>query len=241
MAGAIATLITSSVAVPKTATGLRAQNRHAYAELEQLQAVGDPALASPYLKASAVSTVADNGGGSGNLTITINFPKQGVAVTTGNIAYDAAAAAIQTAIDNALATKVILATYVAGDVDAGACVDFSSATCAITANGTTVNGAYMVVTTANAGDLSVNAPAVTETTVGTQNRPAQALLDVYGVFSPASTVTPQSGATPADADYADGANPMSLSPGLIDLLVSEVQANEDVAIGKYLRSKIGCV
>jgi hypothetical protein len=234
MAGAIATLITVSKVVPRTATGLRAQNRQAYAELEELQAKGDPELASPYLKASGVSTIAANGGTTGNLTLTINFPKQGVAVTTANIAYNANEAAIQSAIDTAMGSLTVLSSYSGGDIDAGACANFSSASCAVTANGTSVNGAYMVVTTANV-DMDVAAPAVTETTVGTQNRPAEAILNAYSVITPASAVAPQSGAVPAVVDYTDGCNSLSLSPGLIDLLIKEVKASEDKTIGQYFR------
>jgi len=240
MAGAIATLITASNVVPRTATGLRAQNRHAFAELEELQAKGDPALASPYLKASGVSTITANGGTSGSFTITMNFPKYGVAVTTGNVAFDDAEADIQALIDTALAGEVLLTTYSAGHVDAGACANQAANTCAVTANGTTVNGVYMVVTTTNV-DLDVAAPAVTETTVGTQNRPSEAVLAAYNVITPASTVAPQSGATPAVADYDHGDNHLSLSPGLIDLLVGEVQVTEDKALGEYLRAQHGCV
>ena len=75
MAGVIATLL----AAPKTinvSADAKGPSRHVYNELLELQAQGDPTLASPYLKADAVETVAANGGTSGNLTITINFPVQ---------------------------------------------------------------------------------------------------------------------------------------------------------------------
>jgi hypothetical protein len=239
MAGTIATMISGATVFPKVATDLRGQNRHAYDELVALQSVNDPTLASPYLKASAVSTVADNGGTSGNFTITLNFPKYSVAVTTANIAYNAAEAAIQSAIDTALSGETILASYSAGHVDAGACVNMASATCAITANGASVNGAYMVLTTTNV-DLDVAAPAVTETTVGTQNRPAEAILAAYSVITPASTITPQ-GLSPSDGDYVVGDNPLSLSPGLQDLLIYEIQVNEDTTIGQFIRNIPDCV
>lgn len=240
MAGAIATLLTVSKVVPRTRVGLRAQDRQAFDELEDLQAAGDPELAYPYLQTSGQSTIAANGGTTGNFTITVNFPKQGVEVTTGNIAFDDGSIAIQSAIDLAMAGESVLTTYVAGDVDAGLCVNMAVNSCAITANGTTVNGAYMVLTTANV-DLDVASPAVTEDAVGTQNRPSEAVLDAYSVISAVSTAAPQDGSTPAEDDYANGSNPLSLSPGLIDLLIGEVQASDDNALGIYLRHRHGCV
>jgi hypothetical protein len=204
MAGIIATLLANAKVIPQSDDNidLRGGLRHAYQELKAIQAVNDPTLASPYLKASGVSTVASNGGTTGNLTLTINFPKYGVSVTTANIAYNDAQAAIQSAIDTALSGETVLASYNAGDVDAGACANFSSADCAITANGSTVNGAHMILTTANV-DMDVAAPAVTVNTVGTQNRPAEGVLAVYGVIKPATVPTPQ-GLSPSAGDYTLG-------------------------------------
>jgi hypothetical protein len=232
-------MISTAKAFPKVSTDLRGQNRHVYDELVALQSVNDPTLASPYLKAAAVSTIAANGGTSGNFTVTINFPKYSVAVTTANILYNAADTAVQTAIDTALSGETILASYSAGHVDAGTCANMASAACAITANGASVNGAYMVLTTTNV-DLDVAAPTVTENTVGTQNRPAEAILALYSAISPASTITPQ-GMTPSTGDYVTGDNPLSLSPGLQDLLIREIQVSEDATIGQFIRDIPDCV
>jgi hypothetical protein len=240
MAGTIATLLSGAVTIPKTGTDLRAQNRHAYDELKAIQAVNDPALASPYLKASAASSIAATGGSTGNFTVTLNFPLSGVAVTTANIAYDADAATIQTAIDTAMSGETVIASYNAGDVDAAVTGNVSANAATITANGTTVNGAHMVVTTANV-DMDVDAPAVTSVTVGTQNRPAEALLAALSVVTPASTPTPQ-GLTPSTGDYELGDNPLSLSPGLQDLIVREITESENAVLGNFLRDEvIGCV
>jgi len=239
MAGVIATLLTSAKAISKVDAGNRAKQRHAYDELIQLQGKGDPTLASPYLAASAVSTIAANGGTSGNFKITINFPEQSVAVTTANIAYNAAEAAIQSAIDTALNGQTIKATYVAGHVDAGSCANMASASCNITANGASVNQAHMVVTTTNV-DLDVAAPAVTVVTVGTINRPAEAILALYSCLTPASAPLGY-GITPGESDYEVGGNPLSLSPGLKDLLVTEVEVTENEVLGQFFRTQIECV
>lgn len=239
MAGTIATLLASAKAISKVDADNRGQQRHAYDELIQLQGVGDPTLASPYVDASAVATVGANGGSTGNFTITLTFPAEGVAVTTANVVYNADAAAIQTLLDTAMVGAVVVATYSAGDVDAGACANMSSATCAITANGTTVNQAHMVVTTANV-DLDVAAPAVTVGTIGTPDRPAEAMFAYYSCLTPASAPLGY-GITPTAGDYVDGDNPLSLSPGLKALLVSEMEVSENATLGQWFRTQVGCV
>ena len=238
MPGTIASLLTAAKTIAKVGT-VRGPQRHAYDELIQLQNVGDPTLASPYVDASAVSTIAANGGTSGNFTITLNFPAEGVTATTANVVYNAAEAAIQTLIDTAMSGKVVVTTYVAGDVDAGACVNMASATCNLTANGTTVNQAHMVVTTANV-DLDVAAPGVTVVTVGTADRPAEAMFAYYSCLTP-DTVPLGYGVTPTAGDYVDGDNPLSLSPGLKALLVFEMEVNENATLGQWFRTQIGCV
>ena len=238
MAGTIATLLSTANAISKVGT-VRGPQRHAYDELIQLQSLGDPTLASPYVDASAVSTIAANGGTSGNFTITLNFPAQGVTATTANVIYNADAAAIQTLLDTAMAGKVVVATYSAGDVDAGACANMASATCNLTANGTTVNQAHMVVTTANV-DLDVAAPGVTVVTVGTADRPAEAVFAYYSCLTPA-TAPLGYGITPTAGDYVDGDNPLSLSPGLKAFLVTEMEVSENAVLGEWFRTQIGCV
>lgn len=241
MATVIATLLAGDKVFPSSGSDLRGGLRHAWDELAALNTKAPTkALASPYLKASAVSTIsATTNASSGNFTITLNFPKYGVAVTTGNIAYNAAASTIQTAIDTALDGEAVVATYNAGDVDVAVTGNISANAATITANGTTVNGAHMIVTTANV-DLDADEMTVTAGTVGTQNRPAEAVLALYDVVKPASSVTAQ-GLTPSAGDYVLGDNPFSLSPALQDLLVREIEINEDATIGAFIRGVVGCV
>ena len=239
MAGTIATLLSTANAISKVDAGNRAGQRHAYDELIQLQNQGDPALASPYVDASAVSTVAANGGTTGSFTITLNFPAQGVTATTANVAYNDNEAAIQTLLDTAMAGKTVVSIYVAGHVDAGACVNMATASCNLTANGASVNQAHMVVTTANV-DLDVAAPGVTVVTVGTDDRPAEAMFAYYSCLTP-NTVPLGYGITPTAGDYVDGDNPLSLSPGLKALLVTEMEVSENAVLGQFFRTQIGCV
>ena len=239
MADVIATLLTSPKTINVVST--KGPNRHIYNELTDLQATHDPTLATPYLAADAVETVAANAGSSGNLTLTITIPKYSIAVTTGNIIYNAAEATIQTAIDTAMAAQVAVSTYVAGHIDAGACANMSSATCAITANGASVAKTHMVITTANAGDLDVAAPAVASTTIGTGNRPAEAVLTLYDAIKPSGSLPAAQGTTPAAGDYVVGDNPLSLSPALQKTLVDEITAKEDKTIGVAIRAVNDCV
>jgi len=239
MAGTIATLLTSPKTINSAAT--KGPNRHIYNELTDLQATHDPTLATPYLAADSVETIAANGGTSGNLTITITIPKYSIAVTTANIVYNAAEATIQTAIDTALAGQVAVSTYVAGHVDAGACANMSANTCAITSNGASVAKTHVVVTTTNV-DMDVAAPAVTATTVGTGNRPAEAVLALYGAIKPTGATLPApQGTTPAAGAYVVGDNPLSISPATQKTLVDEITTKEDKVIGDAIRAVNDCV
>jgi len=243
MAGTIATLLSGA----KSIAHARGPLRHAYDELVDLQtSLKDPDLASPYLQASAVNTIPARASTatSGNFTVTVNFPKYGVAVTTANIAYNATGATVQSAVDTALSGESILATYSAGDVDVALTgnMDDTGNDCVITANGTSVNGAYMTITTANVdlGADTLTTPVVT--TPGTQNRPAEATLKILGIVQPTGDVTPQ-GLTVAIGDYElvdEADNPLTVSPGLQDLLIKEV-AQEDDALAIEFRRLVGCV
>lgn len=243
MAGTIATLLTA----PKTINIVDADNkgpqRHVYEELVGLQGTDDPTLAAPYLKASNINTIPANtsASGSGNFTITLNYPKYDVAVTTGNIVYNADAATIQTAIDSALAGQDIVATYSADDTKVAMTGNLNDTanSCVITSNGTTVNGAYCEISTANV-DLNadyLSTPVVT--TVGTDVRASEALLAYLSVVTPVSDIVGW-GVTPSEGDYVTGDNPMSLSPGTKEALMREMANAEDLVVANFFRDLVGC-
>lgn len=235
MADIIATVLTDTKSIS------RAANHHVYKELEDLQTLTlDPALASPYLLASSVSTVSNTvNASSGSFTLTLNFPKAGVSKTTANIAFDAAEAAIQTAIDNALSGETISATYSAGDVDAAVTGNISANSATITANGTTVNGYNLIVTTSNV-DLDAYEMTVTQNTVGTGNRPAEAALLMLQVVGPSGTL-PYQGQAAIPSDYELLDNPFSVSPATQKALVSDIMVNEDSTIGLAIQGALPCV
>jgi hypothetical protein len=236
MADVIATVLTNTKSISREA------NHHVYKELVDLQTLTtDPALASPYLLASSVSTVSKTTNAtSGNFTLTLNFPKAGVSKTTANIAFNAAAAAIQTAIDNALNGETIASTYSAGDVDAAVTGNISANAGTITANGTTVNGYNLIVTTANV-DLDAYEMTVTQNTVGTQNRPAEAALLALQVAGPSGTLPYQGQSTVEASEYELKDNPFSVSPALQAALVQDMIVNEDKTIGAAMREALPCV
>jgi hypothetical protein len=224
MAGTIATFLASSVTF--SSADLKGNIRHAYNELVDQQTRDDPDLASPYLKASANSVIAATAGSSGNFTITMNFPKYGVAVTTGNVVYNASVAAVQT-----------LKASGAGIISGNALT--------LTANGTTVNGAAMVVTTTNV-DLDVAAPAVTAGVIGTMNRPGEAILKQLNIVQSVSGTVAVQGIDVAEGDYETvqdngGYNPWSIAPGTLDLIVDDIAVNEDKALALEFRRLIGSI
>jgi hypothetical protein len=169
----------------------------------------------------------------------MNFPAYSIKKTTANVAYNDNEAAIQTLIDTAMSGMTLLALYSPGDVDAGTCANMSSASCNLTADGASVQRTHMIVTTANV-DLDVAAPGVTVVTVGTDDRPAEAMLAYYSCLTP-TTAPLGYGVTPVGSDYEDGDNPLSLSPGLKALLVTEMEVSEDATLGQWFRTQIGCV
>jgi len=233
-------VIASVLAATKTIS--REANRHVYKELTDLQELtADPALASPYLLATSVSTVSPTtNASSGNFTLTLNFPKAGVSKTTGNITFNAAAATIQTAVDSALSGEVIGATYVAGDVNVAVTGNISANAATVTANGTTVNGYNMFITTSNV-DLDAYEMTATQNTVGTLNRPAEAALQILQVLGPSGTLPYQGKATVEPTEYELLGNPFSVSPATQEALAQDVIINEDETIGVAIREALPSV
>lgn len=237
MAGTINTVI-SNAATFNTDDDARGPDRHIHNELLDLKASSEKDLAAPYLLTSHVSTVPAHTAAitSGNFTMTLNFPKYGVAVTTGNIAFDDEEAAIQTAVDTALSGETILSTYSAGDVDVALTGNLTANAATITANGTSVNGAYMVITTANV-DLDADklgTPVVA--TVGTLNRAAEMTLNMLEILY--LTSVPYLGEPVDKDDFTVGDNPLSVSPATKRALVNEIIVNVDEDLGVAMREAL---
>lgn len=236
MANVIATLLDSPSTINTDEADQKGPARHIYEELTYLQtAPGDPTLESPYAKADHVTTVPAHTDtiSSGNFTITVNFPNYSVAVTTANIAYDANQSTIQTAIDNALNSETVVSRYSSGDVDVSLTGNLTANDATLTANGTSVSGAYMIVTTSDV-DLDADKLATpVVATVGTMNRPAEATLALFDVVKPASSA-PYQGESVTESDFEAGGNPFSLSPATKKALAYEAKVAENATIGLAL-------
>ena len=216
----------------------RANIRHAYDEAAHWKDQMDPDVAGLYATANHVTTLAKHTDtiSSGNFTITIAFPLHDVEETTGNIAFDAAEATIQTAIDTALASVNMGTAYTAGDLDVAltGTILAASNNATLTANGNGVKGLYMVVTTANAGDLDADKLGTpVDVTIGTANRPVEQILTQFDVIRPASATPTAQGATVAVGAYTKGDNPKSFSPPLVQALVIALRA-ESALIGDFV-------
>ena len=206
------------------ASGARAGIRHAYNEAVYWKGQMDPAVAGVYAETDHVTTIPKHTAAiaSGNFTITIAFPAKGVSETTDNITYNAEEAAIQTAIDTALASVNMGTAYTAGDLDVALTGNITANDATLTANGAGVDGLYMVVTTANV-DLNADKLATpVVATIGTPNRPVEQLLTKFDVIR-ATTPAPQ-GPAVAAGTYTKGDNPLSLSPSLVQALVISLRA-----------------
>jgi hypothetical protein len=238
LAGTINTVI-ANAATFSTDDNIKGPDRHIHNELLDLKASSEKDLAAPYLLSSHVTTVPAHTDTitSGNFTMTLNFPKYGVAVTTGNIAFDDEQADIQTAVDTALSGESILSSYTAGDVDVALTGNLTANDATVTANGTSVNGAYMVVTTANV-DLDADKLATpVVATVGTLNRAAEMTLNMLDILYPASSV-PYLGETVTKSDFTVGGNPLSVSPATKRALVNEIIVNVDEDLGVAMREAL---
>lgn len=238
MANVIATLLDSPSTINTEEGDQKGPARHIYEELTYLQSdPGDPVLESPYLKADHVTTVPAHTDTvtSGNFTITVNFPNYGVAETTANIAFDDDEAAIQSAVDTALSSETVVGSYSAGDVDVSLTGNLTANAATLTANGDSVSGAYMLVTTANV-DLDADELATpVVATAGTMNRPAEATLALFDVVKPASS-TPYQGESVTGSDFEAGDNPFSLAPATKKALAREAKVAENAVIGLALES-----
>lgn len=240
MANAIAQALSDSVVL---ASGQKGPIRHAYDELTYLQSdPGDKALAAPYLAADHVTTIPAHTDtiSSGNFTITLNFPKYSVTKTTANIAYNANASTIESAIDTAMAGVTLAAAWSDGDINVALTGNLTANAATVTFNGDSVTNVYCIVTTANVNLDADHLATPVVATVGTGNRPAEAVLKLFDVVKPSGTL-PYQGQAANDTDYSTGGNPFSLSPGTVKLLIEDIIQNEDSTIGVAIRDAVDSV
>ena len=149
-------------------------------QLAREAARADVKPATAFATTNEVTVIAAFGGtaNAGNFTLTVNLPTRSITYTTANIAYNAAAATIEAALDTASP-----ATVPDGDINvAASATDFTDGNMTFTCNGSAnVSNMPVLITIANV-NLSGTAPtvgAVTRSTPGqTTRNAAQALLEL---------------------------------------------------------------
>jgi len=170
----------------------------------------------------AVHTIAVSTQTSGNFTLTITL-RNGETFTTGNIAFNAAAATIETAIDSA-ATSASITGWTNGDISvSGGAVNVGAVV--LTFDGASVSGINHPVTVLNDVDGAGGAwGAVSLTTPGQSGRLAWGALIALGVLT---------GAIPAQTADADptaitaGANALKVPGNVIRAIAKEAAAEDE--------------
>jgi hypothetical protein len=156
-------------------------SRKVNAELDRQVAAGRDQVISAAAAANAVHTLAQSSQTSGNFTLTIELAN-GESFTTGSIAFNAAAAAVESAIDTA-ATSAAISGWTNGDISvSGGAVN--AAAVVITFDGSSVAGSCPVLTVLADVDGAGGAwGAITRTTAGQSQRNGWGALVALGAIA----------------------------------------------------------
>lgn len=192
-----------------------------------IAAQGDPGYISRDAVTDEIQTIAVHvatvSGGTFTLTVKVF---NGETATTGNIAFDANAATIETAIDTAL--NGVITGWTDGDITvAGG--DLNSAPVTLTYDGASVAAQKHFDVVIDGTNLTGggSAGAVITFTNGQPNRPALGMLNLIGAINDSQPI----GTLPSDSDYNE-ANPGSLhlNPPEIFLQLLADEAGIEVGI-----------
>jgi hypothetical protein len=234
MAGIFETLLTDAKTIPLTGhtAPLMGTLRTVYDELAKFADEHDKAIPTAYAESDQIVEIPANSESavSGNFTISVEVPSLHKTFTTANLAYNANAATIQTALDTAMADA---GDYEAGDIAVTS--DGSLETNNVTLTGTANDyvGRSFIVTTANVnlGTDSLVAPEVT--TIGQPDRPWLAAMVALNIIGPTGDPTISCAAPTIDEWQAltttalgDVGNPFSVSPTTVRALVDECVVSE---------------
>ena len=185
----------------------------------------DPANPSVAAETDAVHTIAATTHTSGNCTLTVTL-RNGETFTTGNIAYDAAAATIESAIDTA-ATSASITGWTNGDISVSGGA-LNSAAVVLTFDGASVDGINHPVTVLTDVDGAGGAwGAVTQTTPGQTVRYALGAMIALALLDDGTI--PQQSAALSNSGVASG-SAARLAKFPMDVLTSlarEVAAEDD--------------
>lgn len=211
-----------------------------YRELSRLLgAIGDTDMPANLQAINEVQSIAKYGGtvtaGTFKLTITL---ASGKSFQTAAIAYNAAAATIQTAIDTAATAATVPGWANGAIVVAGG--DLTTAAVTLTFSGAAVAGQNMGLTAIDGSALTGGtAGAVTATTEGQTARLAWAVLMRLGIVK--GTVPVQgSNPTGITAGYKRGQFPFGISDMLVQDLIKEAAVEDrNTNVTTTLNSLIG--
>ena len=206
------------------ATAVERSMKRYFDELVVLQ--GDPAYPAGYAVANEVQSMATGSGSAGTFTVTVAL-RNGETFTTGNIAWDAIASAIETAVDTAASGQIT--GWTAGDISVSGGPP-ASAPVVFTYDGTSVAGQKVILMTTDDTLLTGASGAVTVTADGQTNRSAWAVMGFMNMVAPATAPPVQGLATPITVVGERGN--MHLQPNADVLQAIALQAAiEDSATG----------
>ena len=204
--GIFANFLANAVSVDKT-DDITALDRRVKNEMDRIIALGDADAPAAMQGANEVQSWATSTHTSGNATLGFTL-ENGETFTTGNIAFNAAAATIESAIDSA-ATAASITGWTNGDISvSGGAVNANPTV--FTFDGTSVantNPALIVVTDVDGSGGAFG--AMSQTTSGQAQRDALAVIDNLGLAT--MTLPEQSGSVPSDlvGTFLPGQSPVS--------------------------------
>lgn len=183
----------------------------------------DPASNAAAEATDAVHDVAQATQTGGNMTLTVTL-RNGETFTTGNIAYNANAATVESAIDSA-ATSASITGWTNGDISVSGTAVNNADNIVLTFDGDSVSGANHPVTVLNDVDGSGGDwGAVTITTPGQSERYALNVLIALGALDD-GTIAAQT-ASVSNSGFAAGSNIENVPQWLIRDLGREMAAED---------------
>lgn len=226
--GAITAFLAAAKSID-TAAPIHALDRQAYRELKALQAEHDFAIPAAFQAADEVQSIAvyDGTVTGGTFTLTVLLAS-GESFTTADIAYDADAATIETAIDVA-ATTASVTGWTNGDISVSG-GPMTTDPLVLTYDGDSVAEANhgLIVVDSESLTGGGEAGACSVTTEGQADRPGYAILSMLGIFS---GTTPAWGVVPSSGQVFATPGERRLSPDTIKAIALEIaiaEGNESI-------------
>ncbi len=184
--GALTDFVANATTYDKSdqSDGIDRSVKRYFDELAKVQ--GDPAYPSGYAATDEVQSLSVATQTSGNMTLEFTLAS-GETFTTGNIAYNAAAATVETAIDSAATTASVVG-WTNGDITvSGGAVNANPVV--FTFDGASVTGQnHSTIVVADVDGAGGAWGTVTVTTEGQENRSAWAVMNLMNVVSGAPPI-----------------------------------------------------